>query len=86
MFALTLRTLAAVVALTVVSTALFAWRWPATWRLSARPFGTSNQPREGDVSPASDDLAPTSPALAWMLLIGLMALLFGAWLLLVLLS
>jgi hypothetical protein len=86
MFAFALRTLAAVVALTAVSIGLFAWRWPATWRMSARPFGTSNQPREDGVSPASDDLAPTSPALGWLLVIGLMALLFGAWLLLVLLS
>ncbi len=81
-----LRALALVTALVVVSTGFFAWRWPATWRLPVRPFGTTNQPSEASRTSASDDLAPSSPARGWLLVIGVMALLFGAWLLLVLLS
>jgi len=85
MVSLVLRTLAVTVALVAASTAFFAWRWPATWRLPVRPFGTTNQPADPARVPSSDDLAPASPVLGWMLLVGVIALLIGAWLLLALL-
>jgi len=86
MFSLLVRTLMLLTATVAASTGLFAWRWPTTWRMPVRPFGTTNQPPNDPRTSASDDLAPSSPALGWLLVIGLMALLFGAWLLLVLLS
>ncbi|MEX0750251.1 MAG: hypothetical protein WD359_05530 [Dehalococcoidia bacterium] len=83
---LALRSFVLACVIAVLSTGLFAWRWPATWRLPVRPFGTTNQPSANPRTPASEDLAPPSPALGWLLLIGVMALLFGGWLLLVLLT
>ena len=83
MRSLTLRTVAATLVLTTMSFGLFAWRWPARWRLPVRPGGTINQPP--DRTPASDDVAPVVPQAAWWVVIGIMAILLAIWLLVVLL-
>lgn len=69
--------------LTLIAFGSFAWRWPAEWRLPVRPGGTLNQP-DGDASP--HQVAPGSSSFGWLLLIGVMSLLFVGWLLVVLLT
>ena len=44
MLSIALRLAVTLAALWLISNGLFAWRWPARWRLPARPGGTVNQP------------------------------------------
>ena len=83
MRSLTLRTLAVTLIMATMSFGLFAWHWPASWRLPVRPRGTISQPQ--DRTAASDDLAPAAASGAWMALIAVMAILLAIWLLVVLL-
>jgi hypothetical protein len=84
MVSLSLRIAVLVAVVTGASTGVFAWRWPAFWRLPVRPGGTINQPPNDMTSRHS--VAPQTNSTGWLLLITLMALLIGGWILLVVLT
>jgi hypothetical protein len=81
-----LRTALLACALIAASTMTFVWRWPAVWRAGAATVRDTNGPRDGLRRPAADDLTPAPSSFGWLVLIGVMALLFGGWILVVVLT